>query len=282
MFLNKQTFTEWLDEYFNKKNNQLSVSVERPVKRVQKIVLDLGKGKLQQPYRVPFSFKSIIYSSVYNKDNPQDYTDSDIYFSIDDENIMNLSNKIAMRSKDKLSFKNQVANCYLTWPVYDTAISPKAILYFLVDGEITTGKVLASIDNVVSVNVNNTVSASIDNISLGLNPLPVVLQPQNQTIKAYTSPDKPVLIENYWINSAATSSITGNITYESAEITVFLFAHSAAGKCSLEINGLQMMYIENQQVFSQTYYLNQGESWKIIVAHDDCVGSIQVRSYVGI
>lgn len=145
MFLRKDDFFAWLDEYTRNRRNDLQRSQTAIPKRSEKIILDLSIAPIQ-PLLINVPFKSVTFVDSYYL--PGQTSPVTISMLLDSDNTGNLKNAITLKTFDTFNQDQAISKCFLTW---DSQPGIKAELIFLEDSQLYEGATKAYVTNPVTV-----------------------------------------------------------------------------------------------------------------------------------
>jgi hypothetical protein len=214
--MDKKTFNQWMDEFFDSKFNQLRYSNTRYPKRMEKVTLDLSVAP-SQPVKIPIPFRSMLVSRIYSTSVTATDKAGSISVMFDYDNLMNQSNAIQLFTNDSFSLDTEVASGFLTWSAQaDTTIQ----LYFFVDIDYKTGSTKTSI--VGSVNITASSPLGIKQVPSSTTQIVAVNTSSSYTIPAgfyahvsawgnnYSAQDAWIRVNGVDMGHVSGSSTTGS------------------------------------------------------------------------
>lgn len=145
--MDQQTFNQYMEAFYQNKNNQLGYSNRTYPKRMEKVTLSLATAPTN-PQKINVPFKSALISRVYSTAVPTTDKAGSIKVLFDYDNTMNVANAVSMFVNDSFSLDTEVAVAYLTWDAQaDTSID----IFFFVDIDYRAGTTKTQIVGTVTV-----------------------------------------------------------------------------------------------------------------------------------
>lgn len=144
MFLRKDDFFAWLDEYTRGKRNDLQRSQTAIPKRSEKIVLNLTTAPLQ-PVQINIPFKSVTFIQANISGA---WVQAKVEMLLDSASTGNEKNAVSLNTGDTFNQDQTVSRCFLRW---DAQPGVQAELIFLEDSQLYKVANTVTVGNVVQV-----------------------------------------------------------------------------------------------------------------------------------
>ena len=148
MFLRKDDFFAWLDEYTRTKRNDLQRSQVAIPKRSEKIILNLSVIPLQ-PIEVNIPFKSVTYVEAYNSLGIR--YEAPIELILDSASTGNRKNSTRLSVYDTFNQDQTISKCFITWT--STYPGVFAELAFFEDSQLYSGSSKSQIVSSIPISV---------------------------------------------------------------------------------------------------------------------------------
>lgn len=195
MFLKKDDFFAWLDEYTRTKRNDLQRSQTAIPKRSEKIVLNLSVAP-RQPVEINIPFKSVTFVSSLDSFGTIKY-EGEISIILDSANTGNQKNAVTLKTYDTFNQDQTISKCFLTWKAQPGVF---AELIFLEDSQLYSGSSKVQVTDIPNVTVlqgSNPWYSSITS-SIILRIAPDILQTEAFDVLPGTTSQFTVPDRQYW------------------------------------------------------------------------------------